>query len=118
MNDDFRMVDRYRIDSFDSPSMLGRVVISQRQETEDSFNIPLFNVGEMVNYSFHARRNLMKSEIITVVGKVQRVNRDIFGVDYLIMLQNGKVIKVAQEQLAAHKLIDDGPKYTDQLPLL
>ena len=118
MIDEYRMINRYTIDGFDSPSMIGRVVIEQNEKSQNSSDIPLFHLGQIVNYSFHARLNLSKSEIITVIGKVQRIYQDVFGVDYLIMLQNGNVIKVAQEQLAVHKLIEDGPKYTGPLPFL
>ena len=39
MIDEYRMIGRYTIDGFDSPSMIGRVVIEQSEKSQNSSDI-------------------------------------------------------------------------------
>ena len=118
MIDEFRMTRRYTIDSMQSSSLLGRIVIPQIDDSEVFLPEAKFRVGQIVDYSVCVRVNLQDSKMLTFVCRIQRIHRAKFGVSYDILLPNNNCVNALQEQLSVHELSEDGPKYTGQLPLL
>lgn len=118
MTDEFRMTRRYTIDGLASPAQLGRIIIPQIDDSEVSLPEAKFRFGQIVDYSVCVRANLRDSKMLTFVCKIQRIHRAKYGVSYDVLLPNGNCANALEEHLSAHKLAENGPKYTQQLPFL